>query len=94
MRRASGGLQYALLGGRYSEHPVPPDSTLVCSRREVDEMAVYDFQCQACGERFQITAAMSEHDGLRDNPPACPKCAKRETRQLVSMFTCKTPSGY
>lgn len=57
-------------------------------------MAVYDFQCQACGERFQITAAMSEHDGLRDNPPACPKCAKRETRQLVSMFTCKTPSGY
>lgn len=57
-------------------------------------MAVYDFQCQACGERFQITATMSEHDGLRDNPPACPKCAKRETRQLVSMFTCKTPSGY
>ena len=57
-------------------------------------MAAYDFECQACSERFQITVAMSEHDGLRDNPPACPKCGKREVRQLVSMFNCKTPSGY
>jgi len=57
-------------------------------------MATYEFACQACGEHFPINAAMSEHDQLKDHPPACPKCASRETRQLISLFTCKTPSGY
>ena len=57
-------------------------------------MAVYEFECQECGERFELTMSISDHDRLKKEPPACPKCEKTETRQLVSMFSCKTPSGY
>ena len=57
-------------------------------------MATYEFACQACGERFPMNMAMSEHDNLRDHPPACPKCGSHDVRQLISTFTCKTPSGY
>ncbi len=58
------------------------------------EMAVYEFECQACNERFEITMPISEHDKLKEQPPACPKCGKLETRQLVSSFSCKAPSKY
>jgi putative FmdB family regulatory protein len=57
-------------------------------------MAAYEFECRACGEHFQVTMPMREHDHLKEEPPACPKCESRDTRQLVSEFTCKTPSGY
>lgn len=57
-------------------------------------MAMYEFECQACGERFEVNVPISQHDRLKGEPPACPACAKTETRQLVSMFSCKTPSGY
>lgn len=57
-------------------------------------MATYEFECQACHERFELNMAMSEHDRLREAPAACPKCGSRESRQLISAFTCKTPSGY
>ncbi len=57
-------------------------------------MAVYEFECQACGKRFDVSMAMSEHDRLKEQPPACPDCGKRETRQLVSSFSCKAPSKY
>jgi putative FmdB family regulatory protein len=57
-------------------------------------MAVYEFECQACGERFQVHAKMKEHDQLKEQPPKCPKCGQHKTRQLVSDFSCKTSSGY
>jgi putative FmdB family regulatory protein len=57
-------------------------------------MAVYEFECQACGERFEVAMGISEHDRIKDQPPACPKCGKREVRQLVSSFNCKAPSKY
>jgi putative FmdB family regulatory protein len=57
-------------------------------------MAAYEFECKDCGARFQVSVPMREHDHLKAEPPACPKCGKRDTRQLVSDFTCKTPSGY
>jgi putative FmdB family regulatory protein len=66
---------------------------LVSSGR-VSAMASYEFECHACGERFQVNVAMSEHEGLTAHPPICPKCGNHDTRQLVSLFTCKTPSGY
>lgn len=56
-------------------------------------MAVYEFECQGCGERFEITRPMGEHDQLKDHPPACPQCGRTETRQLVSLFGCKTPGA-
>jgi putative FmdB family regulatory protein len=57
-------------------------------------MAVYEFECSECGRRFELTMSMSDHERLKSEPPACPECGKRETHQLVSLFSCKTPSGY
>jgi putative FmdB family regulatory protein len=58
------------------------------------DVAVYEFECGACGERFELSMPMSQHDQLKREPPACPKCGKTETHQLVSNFSCKVPSGY
>jgi putative FmdB family regulatory protein len=57
-------------------------------------MAVYEFTCPACGERFEVTAPMAEYDHLKEQPPQCPKCGERHTHQAVAQFVCKTPSGY
>jgi putative FmdB family regulatory protein len=57
-------------------------------------MAVYEFECESCGERFEVSAPVKEHDRLKEQPPECPKCGERQTRQQVTMFGCKTPSGY
>ena len=59
-------------------------------------MAVYEFECQACGTRFELTVPITEQDRLRDKPPACPACKKKKkkTRQLVSMFNCPSPKSY
>lgn len=57
-------------------------------------MASYDFTCQACGTKFELTVPMSEHDKLKDHPPACAKCGSTETKQLVSMFSSKPASSY
>jgi putative FmdB family regulatory protein len=56
-------------------------------------MAVYEFECAGCGERFEISKPMGDHDRLKEQPPACPKCGQTNTHQLVSLFGCKTPSG-
>ena len=52
------------------------------------------YECKDCGERFQVTMPMSEHERLKEQPPECPKCGKHDTAQQVSLFACKTPSGY
>jgi len=57
-------------------------------------MAVYEFECQACGKHFEVAMGMAEHDRLKEQPPACPECSARESRQLVSVFNCKAPSKY
>lgn len=57
-------------------------------------MAVYEFECRSCGERFEVNVPMTEHDKLKASPPACPKCGKKRTQQLVSMFSCKAPTSW
>jgi putative FmdB family regulatory protein len=57
-------------------------------------MAVYEYECSACGERFEVSVPMKDFDHLKEEPPTCPKCAEKQTHQLVSHFECKTPSGY
>lgn len=57
-------------------------------------MATYEFECGQCGKRFEVHATMGEHDRLKDDPPTCPQCGKKDSRQLISTFTCQTPSGY
>lgn len=57
-------------------------------------MSVYEFECQACGKRFEVTMPISQHDRLKENPPICPECGEQDTRQLASTFGCKAPSQY
>ena len=57
-------------------------------------MAVYEFVCQSCGERFEITAPMRDYDHLKEQSPVCPKCGQAQARQRPSVFACKTPSAF
>ncbi len=57
-------------------------------------MAIYEFECKDCGNRFEVSVPISEHDRLKQQPPACPKCGKTEVQQLVSIFSSKAPSKY
>jgi hypothetical protein len=36
-------------------------------------MAVYEFECGACGERFEVQRPMSEHDHLKEQAPTLPE---------------------
>jgi putative FmdB family regulatory protein len=56
-------------------------------------MAVYEYECQACHRRFEIQLPMHEYERLKGDPPACPGCGEKQTRQVVSLFSCKTPAG-
>ena len=56
-------------------------------------MAVYEFECAECGARFEVQLPMSEHDRLQEDATACARCGATDTRQLVSVFSCKTSSG-
>jgi putative FmdB family regulatory protein len=56
-------------------------------------MAIYEFECVACGERFEVTRAMSQHEELKQHTPACPKCGKAETREVAPLVGYKTPSN-
>jgi putative FmdB family regulatory protein len=57
-------------------------------------MAVYEFECKACGKHFEVSVPISEHDRLKKRPPKCPKCGKSRVQQLVSSFSTKAPSKY
>ena len=57
-------------------------------------MAVYEFECEACGHRFEVTVPITDHPRLKERPPACPACAKTRTRQLVSLFNCPSPKSF
>jgi putative FmdB family regulatory protein len=68
--------------------------TVVDSFAEVPQMAVYEFECRDCGRHFDVTVPMQEHARLKEQPPPCPDCQSSETRQLVSLFHCKSPKGF
>ena len=52
-------------------------------------MPTYELECRDCGKRFEIVVSFEEHEKLKDAPAPCPSCGKRDTRQLVSLFSCK-----
>ena len=56
-------------------------------------MAVYEFECSACGKRFELRVPITEHDRLRREPPACPACRATQTHQVPSAFHCRVSSG-
>jgi putative FmdB family regulatory protein len=56
-------------------------------------MAIYEFECKACGKHFELRMPMSSHDKIRESPPSCPACGKPVARQVISEFACKTSAG-
>jgi len=52
-------------------------------------MAIYAFECKACGEQFEVNAPMSDGPRLNRKPPVCPKCGHKDTRRLVTPFSVK-----
>jgi putative FmdB family regulatory protein len=56
-------------------------------------MAIYEFDCAACGERFEVTRPMSEHEQLKQQLPSCPKCGAANTHERVPLVSTKPPSG-
>ena len=46
-------------------------------------MPIYDYQCQACGEVFEVRATIKEKEaGLT---LVCPKCSSHEARQRLTV---------
>jgi putative FmdB family regulatory protein len=45
-------------------------------------MPIYEFQCSACGKKFEELFRST----VSVKPPACPKCHSRKTERQFSVF--------
>jgi putative FmdB family regulatory protein len=43
-------------------------------------MAIYEYECNQCGEPFEKLVRFSDADQI----PACPKCESKDTRKKIS----------
>ncbi len=50
-------------------------------------MPTYVFRCEKCGERFERSMTVAEHDTAK---PPCPKCKGRKVSHEISGFFAKT----
>ena len=50
-------------------------------------MPNYAFECKKCGERFDTTESIPEHNRHREK---CPKCGSKDLMQRISTFYAKT----
>ena len=53
-------------------------------------MPTYEYRCDKCGERFEITCHMDE----RDKPAVCPNCKSKKITPVISSFTCEAPKKW
>jgi len=51
-------------------------------------MPFYDYECTACGNKFEATQTVEEHDRHVDHdrhePLKCPRCASEKVGQLLA----------
>ena len=52
-------------------------------------MALYEYKCAQCEERFDLMRSMS----AADEPAECPECGGSESRRLISNFASVTPGA-
>ena len=52
-------------------------------------MALYEYKCSDCEERFELMRPMSAADDLAE----CPECGGTESRRLISNFASITPGA-
>ena len=50
-------------------------------------MALYEYKCSFCEERFELMRSMS----AADEPAECPECGGVESRRVISNFASITP---
>ena len=55
--------------------------------REVGQMALYEYKCADCEERFDLMRPMS----AADDAAQCPECGGTDSRRLISSFASVTP---
>jgi len=51
-------------------------------------MPVYEYQCNVCGERFELFLRSS----AQHNAPTCPKCGSPKVQKAISIFGVGGPS--
>ncbi|WP_054697404.1 FmdB family zinc ribbon protein [Syntrophomonas palmitatica] len=44
-------------------------------------MPIFDFQCQDCGEKFDLMISNNEKDRVK-----CPRCSSSHIKQMLSLF--------
>ena len=52
-------------------------------------MALYEYKCSNCEERFDLMRPMS----AADDPASCPECGGTQSRRLISNFASVTPGA-
>ncbi len=52
-------------------------------------MALYEYKCAECEERFDLMRPMS----AADDPAECPECGSGESRRVISNFASITPGA-
>ena len=52
-------------------------------------MALYEYKCVECEDRFDLMRPMSD----ADEPAACPECGSTESRRVISNFASITPGA-
>jgi putative FmdB family regulatory protein len=59
-------------------------------------MAIYEYECRECGERFSALLSISKRDEAEKTLP-CPACGAKGPRRLLSSFASSvkgsSPSG-
>jgi putative FmdB family regulatory protein len=53
------------------------------------EMALYEYKCAGCEDRFDLMRPMS----AADDPAECPECGSTDSRRVISNFASITPGA-
>ena len=53
-------------------------------------MPTYEFQCEKCRKRFEITYSIMEYERQAKKKIKCPKCASTRVVRRISTFEVKT----
>jgi putative FmdB family regulatory protein len=54
---------------------------------EAQVMPTYAYRCEQCGETFERSESMTEHETAK---PHCPKCGSEEVARVPVRFFAKT----
>jgi putative FmdB family regulatory protein len=53
-------------------------------------MPTYEFQCEKCRKRFELTYSITEYERQAKKKIKCPKCASIKIVRQISAFEVKT----